>query len=138
MMNCVRDKIQSQFNKPIYMTTQTIDPAVPRPYFRLVLQSFSQTPLIGNRCQYRYLVSIEYYPEASESELTVHDMAKQLSEMLSLLESGELKTRGTGMSYELKEGVLRFYVNYSLFEVRPASSETESMGSISIKSNSKG
>lgn len=137
-MNCVRDKIQNQFNKPIHMTTQTIDPAVPRPYFRLMVQSFSQKPLIGNRCQYRYPFSIEYYPEASESELTVHDMAKQLTEMLTILESGELKVRGTGMNYELQEGILYFYVNYSLYEVKPASSQTESMGSISIKSNSKG
>ncbi len=91
------------------------------PCFFLAVLNPELTPLIGRRYVNRNPLDIRYFPQDGADNKELFAVALELTEALEFiaLPGGEL-VHGTGMNYEVADGVLHFFVNYNLTLIKPA------------------
>ena len=91
------------------------------PCFFLAVFNPELTPLIGRRYVNRNPLDIRYFPQDGADNKELFAVALELTEALEFiaLPGGEL-VHGTGMNYEVADGVLHFFVNYNLTLIKPA------------------
>ena len=79
------------------------------------------TPLLGRRSLYRCPLDIQYFPETPEDLGALYAAAETLAGALEfiVLPDGSI-AHGTGMDFEVEDGVLHFFVTYSATLLRPA------------------
>ncbi len=80
--------------------------------FNVILITSSQRQLVGGRYRRIPLFDVLYYPKKGREEC--YEIADALSLLLNLisLPEGDL-LRGTGIDFEVVDGVLHFYVRYN-------------------------
>lgn len=78
------------------------------------------SPLLGRRSMKRNPFDVMYFPTAPGNNAEMFTVAETLLECLALisLPNGDL-LHGTGMNYEVADGVLYFMVNFNLPLIRP-------------------
>lgn len=86
------------------------------PCFFIAVLNPSQVPKLTGRYYRTNPFDVLYFPEETGDNKDTHLKAMQLMEVLEYitLANGDL-LRGTGMNYEITDGVLHFRVNYNLF-----------------------
>lgn len=91
------------------------------PCFFLAVLNPELTSLIGRRYVNRNPLDIRYFPQDGADNKELFAVALELTEVLEFiaLPGGEL-VHGTGMNYEVADGVLHFFVNYNLTLIKPA------------------
>lgn len=81
---------------------------------------------------------IDYFPESEENGREECDsVAGRLFSCLEYLEAGEDLVRGSGRNYEMKDGILNFFVNYDMF-VYKVSESVPVMEGVSTETSVKG
>lgn len=90
------------------------------PCFFLAVLNPELTPLIGRRYINRNPLDIRYFPRDGADNGDMFIVALELMEALEFitLPNGDL-VHGTGMNYEVVDGVLHFFVNYNLTLIKP-------------------
>lgn len=85
--------------------------------FNIILITSSQTQIVGERYRRAPLFDVLYYPKNGREEC--YDIADRLSLVLNVisLPEGDL-IRGTGLDFEIIDGVLHFYVRYTHYVCR--------------------
>lgn len=89
-------------------------------YFLGVLKP-SITPLLGRRFLQRTPLDIQYFPADPQQLGPLYDLAEELAaglRFITLPDGSQLQ--GTGMDWEVEEGVLHFFVTFSAVCLRPA------------------
>jgi len=86
------------------------------PCFFVKLLTASQTKELNIRYMRTHSFDIHYFPRDNSNE-EAHDMAEKLYDVMELIEYNGVKYRGIGMSHEIVDGVLHFFVDYN-FHVR--------------------
>lgn len=83
-------------------------------FFIGVLQP-EQLPLLGGRARRRNPLVVQYFPQAAGDNAELLDTAERLLLELTYirLANGDC-LRGTGMRYEIADGVLHFFVSYNM------------------------
>lgn len=78
------------------------------------------SPLLGRRSMKRNPFDVLYFPKPPGNNAEMFTVAETLMECLTLisLPNGDL-LHGTGMNYEVVDGVLHFMVNFNLPLIRP-------------------
>lgn len=85
--------------------------------FNVILVSSSQRQIVGERYRKVPLFDVLYYPHCGREEcLEIADRLSMLLNVISL-PGGEL-IRGSGMEFEIVDGVLHFYVQYTHYILR--------------------
>lgn len=97
------------------------DPELRKPCFLIGVLKPEISPMLGNREIRRYPLEIQYVPSDSGNRVEMLAAAEKMVEALRLLTlpNGDL-LRGTGISYEVVDKVLHFFVNYNLPVIRAA------------------
>lgn len=98
-------------------------------------------PSIGRYPGGRYLrrnqFCIQYFPQTQDINKECLAVAERLSWCLEEIFMDSDLIRGTGMRYEVIDGILNFFVDYNFF-VRKLKNENASMESIESEQNVKG
>ena len=91
------------------------------PCFFLGVLKPGYTPLLGRRSLYRCPLDVQYFPRAPGALGVLYAMAETLAGALEfiVLPDGSI-AHGTGMDFEVEDGVLHFFVTYSAVLFRPA------------------
>lgn len=78
------------------------------------------TPLLGNRANSVNPLDVRFMPLDPANNAEMVNVAWELFEVLEFitLPNGD-QLHGTGMNYEIVDGVLHFYVNYNFTVIRP-------------------
>jgi len=96
--------------------TESISPGLMEPHFRVTDFSVTHNRIMGPRYVCVYAFKIQYYPSSNSSEpiREACTVAERLVEALEYIpmESGRL--RGTGMRYEMVEGVMYFFFDIKM------------------------
>lgn len=91
--------------------------------FNVVLVNASQQQIVGERYRRILLFDVLYYPRCGREDcLKIADRLSLLLNVISLPD-GDL-IRGSGMEFEIIDGVLHFYVRYTHYILRTADEET--------------
>lgn len=81
---------------------------------------------------------IEYFPGTEgEGREECDSIAERLFSCLEYVEAGEGSVRGSHMNYEVKDGILSFFVNYDMF-VYKVSESVPVMEGVSTETSVKG
>lgn len=82
--------------------------------FNVILVTSSQQQIVGERYKRTPLFDVLYYPKNGREDCyKVADTLSLLLNVISLAEGDLL--RGTGLDFEVVDGVLHFYVRYTHF-----------------------
>ena len=86
-----------------------------RPCFFLAVLKLERKSMIGRRFLLRNAFDVQYYPTVPGKNGEIFTVADQLLEALTFitLPNGDL-LHGTGMTYEVTDGTLHFFVQYNL------------------------
>lgn len=86
------------------------------PCFLIIVLSPSQTPFLGARRRLAIPLDVQYFPTQEGSNSEMMDVAEQLFGALEFIEllDGSL-VRALQANYEIQDGVLHFFVTYSVF-----------------------
>lgn len=86
------------------------------PCFFIRILTVSQDLVIRNRYRRVYSLDIEYRPEEREKiARELAEVADTLSMALEYISIGDNLTRGSGIHYEVQDGVLHFFIDYDFF-----------------------
>ena len=99
-----------------------VEQGLQEPCFFIAVLKPEIDPLPGNREIRRYPFDVQYFPPSPGDNAGMLSAAERMTEVLRILglPDGDL-LRGTGMSYEIVDNVLHFFVNYNLSAARPVS-----------------
>lgn len=91
------------------------------PCFFLGVLKPGYTPLLGRRSLYRCPLDVQFFPPEPSVLGPLYAMAETLAGALEFiaLPDGSL-AHGTGLNFEVEDGVLHFFVTYSGTLLRPA------------------
>ena len=97
-----------------------IEQGLEEPGFFIQVLKPDLSPLVGQRSMKHNPFDVMYFPTAPGNNAEMFTVAETLMECLTLisLPNGDL-LHGTGMNYEVVDGVLHFMVNFNLTLIRP-------------------
>lgn len=101
------------------------------PCFFLAVLNPEIAPLVGHRYINRNPLDVRFFPKDQRNNAEMFAVAAEMMEELEVitLPNGDL-VRGTGMNYEVVDGVLHFFVSYNLTLIRPT--ENISMENLAV------
>lgn len=110
--------------------SKSVEQGLRPPAFIVLLVTAEQRKQMGQRWKRLPRFDVLYFPKAGREEC--YAVADELCQVLELiaLDGGDL-LRGTGMSFEVIDGVLHFMVSYHHFVYRET--EEEAMESLKIE-----
>lgn len=107
------------------------------PCFFISCISPSSTLFLGERYFRENLFCLQYFPgQGWGGREECNAVAERLFQCLGCLEVGGIPVRGTGMKYEVVDGILHFFVNYNCFTCRAVGQAA--MGGLESRTNVKG
>lgn len=132
------EKLYENYNKEQYKVyTEQIKQGFKEPCFFVLLVNPTNQNLLNKQRRRSNTFDIHYFPKNENDYEDVYTKIDELFEALEFIEiEGLGKIRGREMESEFKNGVLHFFVNYSVF-VEKADSY-ENMEDIEIKQRVKG
>lgn len=122
----IAQKIRTVFTEGDYsLYTEKVEQGLNEPCFFVWLTSHTQKQRLANRYKETYCFEVLYYPSvdgnANEECLAVGQGLYELLEYISA--EGDL-IRGINLNSKITEGVLHFYVEYSMFTIREKTPDT--------------
>ena len=109
--------INSIFCDEIEIYKDNVTQGLKEPCFFIAILKPEVTPLIGTRSIRNNSFDIQYFPKESNTEML--DVAEKLInslEFITLLNGDIL--HGTGVSYEIIDNVLHFFISYNLTMIK--------------------
>ncbi|MBQ8248498.1 MAG: hypothetical protein IJY93_01265, partial [Clostridia bacterium] len=102
-----------------HIESDSLEQGLETPAFILLLVSGEQIAQVGSRYKRPSRFDVLYFPTKGREECcAVADELRSVLELITL-PSGDM-LRGTGMSFEITDGVLHFFVSYNHFVCRKA------------------
>lgn len=130
-------KLDETFNE-LQIYSESIEQGLKEPCFFISLISTSMQPLLGNRAKRDYLFDIHYFPKSKTNSnvemLGVSDCLMEELRQIRLLDGNYIN--GSKLSAQTVDGVLHFFVNYSV--VTNKITEQEPIESLELSVNTKG
>lgn len=120
MINKISDavciKIGEVFSQGYSIYTETVEQGFSEPCFFIKLLDFLQTRQVGNRFLCKHKFDIQYYPKGPNKNQEVLDVLAKICDVLEFVTDtiGDVYM-GNGMSYEIIEEILHFYVNFDFY-----------------------
>lgn len=129
--------LNAGFGESTVVHSEEIDPGSKQSCFFISTLKPLQKQMTGPRYQRRNPFDVQYYPSASaDKNSELETVAEKLYEVLEYINvKGDL-VRGTSLQHEKKDGVLHFYVEYSMFLIRQAAEEQ--METMTARTETKG
>lgn len=116
----IAEKIRTVFSQDQYgLYTESVEQGLMEPCFFISLINHTQKQQLANRYKETFFIEVVYLPsEDGNQKEECAAVAEGLFELLEYIYAEGDLLRGMNLSSAMKEGVLHFYVDYTLFEVR--------------------
>lgn len=133
MMDAVTRKLYGIFGEEYRIYTDEVEQDFTEPCFYVAFLSAEHKPMLGNRYQRIFDLSIQFFPGRTDPAREISAVTEKLMDGMEYvtLADGRLR-RGREMSSKENEGVLTFLVTYDLFGRKPGK-EAEQMEVLSLK-----
>ncbi len=143
----IAEKIKGGFRESCSIFSEQIRQGFHEPCFFIKIKDYREKKMVGSRYLDEYAFEIRYYPKkkpVTGSLVAVNrdlqDTAEGLYDCLEYITAEESLLRGSGMSHEIRDGILYFQVKYSLFILKLGDEEatqTEKMEALEMKQERK-
>ena len=111
--------IRAKYNKDDYkVATEQIQQSFVKPSFFIKNINQSQTQVLMGRYARDNDFVIHYFPDQKNKYANCHEVAESLYDALELIEVEGKLWRGIGMSAQIEDGVLLFFVSYNTFVLK--------------------
>lgn len=112
-------KLNATFGDSYEIHQNNVKQGLKEPCFFIAVIKPEVTPMIGQRFIKVNPFDIQYFPENQGDNQELFTIADKLIETMDFitLQNGD-QLHGTGVSYEVVDGVLHFFINYNLPMVR--------------------
>ena len=127
--------IATEYDESFRKYTESVEQGLTAPCFSILCLSVTDKQEIGIRRYRGYLLNISYFPSSAEPVAECLAVMENLYDLLSMIDVGDSKVRGTDMTGMVVDGVLQFQVTYAPFLL---SEETEDIGMDGIEVNTNG
>lgn len=111
----IAGKLDEAFQEQIPIYTEPVPQGFEEPCFFIRTLNPSTTRIVGPRYQVVIPVDVHYFPDPERSNTEIQNMAFSLYDFLEFVPMGDDLVMGRGMTHETIDGVLHFFVRYSLF-----------------------
>lgn len=116
----IAQKIRTVFNESEYsLYTENVEQGFSEPCFFVQLTSHARKQRLANRYKETYCFEVIYYPsEGGNKNHECLTVAEGLYELLEYISAEGDLLRGRNFSSKITDGILHFYVEYSMFVLR--------------------
>ena len=114
ILDGISRKLDENFDGVNIYGDESVEQGLDVPAFFVAVLPPSRSPELGPFHRTKYPFDIHYFPAAKGSNAELLGVAEQLWDVLDVITVEGRPVRGTGMSYELADGVLHFFVSYSV------------------------
>ncbi|MDF2839945.1 MAG: hypothetical protein K0Q99_716 [Clostridia bacterium] len=116
-------KLSEVFGPAITVYTEGSEQDFIEPCFFILYKNPSQRQLIGKRYFRKQPMDIRYYPGTSNKNEEMYVVADRLYDALEQISVGEESLRGSNISHEIVDGVLRMHVEFNMFILKKPDAE---------------
>ena len=130
IVNGISVKLNEYFGDEYKIYAETVEQGTALPCFFINHEEMTKKKLLGERYLMMYSFDINYFPQNDKLEML--DIAEKLQDCLKIIKiaDGDL-IRGSRMRFNINNGVLHFYVGYSM--ILTETGETDYMDSFLYK-----
>ena len=116
----ISQQLNTAFGDGYEIYKNDVEQGLNEPCFFISVIKPELSPLLGSRGIWRNPFDIHYFPKRAGSNAELFDVAEKLIYALEFIPMPDgLPLRGTGMSYDIIDGVLHFYVNFNMIVNQP-------------------
>ncbi|UNI72502.1 MAG: tail completion protein [Chaetfec virus UA24_244] len=114
-------KLNATFGNKYRAYENDVKQGLKPPCFFIAVLNSDLSPLVGRRYVAHNPLDVRFIPADRGRNSEMFSVAAELLEALEyiILPDGDM-LRGTGMNYEIVDGVLHFFVDYNLTLIKPA------------------
>ena len=106
--------LHKYFGDAYKIYAETVEQGLKIPCFFIGHEDTSRKNMIGGRYFSRYSFDISYFPK--EGKLEMLEIAEKLMDCLKIIELPDgSPVRGRNMRFNIANGILHFYISYSMF-----------------------
>lgn len=126
-------ELTNGISKALYTATQTVTYAeFPRqdiifPCFRILVENPTQENELGTRKRRRYDFDIQYFLDETgelDDEEGLRELADRMYDILEVIDLEDGKIRGRDLNWRITDGVLHFFVSYTVWLYKAKEKET--------------
>lgn len=115
IMDGITAAIRTKYDESYSIYTESAEQGFERPCFSISCENATDEQKAISRRQRVNVFMIKYIPGAEESVAECMTVMENLYDLLSIVNAGTLKLRGTKLSGKMGNGVLQFQVTYAFF-----------------------
>ena len=105
--------IRTEYDKSFRIYTESVEQGLKEPCFSVLCLNGTDEQNVGSRHNRTYLLNIAYFPSTDEPIAECLAVMENLYDLLSIIDVGSARLRGTDMSGDVIDGVLQFQVTYT-------------------------
>lgn len=132
LITAIGKTLYEEFGDGYEIHMEEIKQGLKEPCFFVQCVNPTKELFLGRRYYRTQQFCLQYFPESDHKQHECNDIAERLYECMEYIAvSSDMETendpemlRGTGMSHEVVDGVLNFFVNYDFFTQKPEADET--------------
>lgn len=128
--------IRTEYDKSFRIYTESVEQGFKEPCFSILTLNGSDAKNAGARRNRTYSFIIRYFSSSDEPIAECLTVMESLYDLLSIIDVGASRLRGTGMDGSIVDGVLQFQVTYAFFLL--ASKAETSMEELEVNTNGYG
>lgn len=107
--------IRTEYDKSFRIYTESVEQGLKKPSFSVLCLNGTDEQKAGSRHSRVYPFNITYFPSTDEPISECLTVMENLYDLLSIIDTGSVKLRGTGMNGDVVDGILQFQVTYTFF-----------------------
>lgn len=108
--------LNTAFGDKYEIYQSAVEQGLTEPCFLISVLSPSQTPYLGARRRLAIPLDVHYFPAQKGSSSEMMEIAEQLFAVLEFITLPDSSlVRAIQMNYEIQDGVLHFFITYSVF-----------------------
>ena len=130
IIEAIAAALNGEFGEEYTVYAEDVKQGLSEPCFFISCINPASSLFLGKRYFRENLFCIQYFPRRQGRERAeCNETAERLFKCLEYLEVSGRFVKGTGMKYEVADGILNFFVNYDIYiqkkETLPAMEEVE-------------
>lgn len=117
VIHCISRALDKEFGYEIHM--EEVKQDLVEPCFFITLLDSAAQIVVGKRYEKRNQICIQYFPESEQIQHECNEVAEMLTICLEYIEDEDGSfLHGTGMHYQVVDGILHFFVNYNFHVIK--------------------
>ena len=117
--NGIAKALSMEFGNKYTVYAEKVRQGIQKPCFFIERESTCEIPFPMKRYFRENIFSVTYYPEGEDEKRDCVRTAERLYQCLEYIYAGSDLTRGTKMSCQIEEGILKFTLHYDMFIYKP-------------------